>query len=81
MAQGVFMTEWNVFKHKKQTTKLKSEGKHLKAETLEKGFFKIKHSCYFLCFSILFFNLPPRGGSEQQQEISREEMKEGKMQL
>lgn len=81
MAQGVFMTEWNVFKRKKQTTKLKSEGKHLKAESLEKGFFKIKHSCYFLCFSILFFNLPPRGGSEQQQEIRREEMKEGKMQL
>lgn len=44
------MTEWNVFKRKKQTTKLKSEGKHLKAESLEKGFFKIKHSCYFLCF-------------------------------
>ena len=79
MAQGVFMTEWNVFKHKNHTIKLKSEGKHFRTDILEKGFFKIKHSCYFLCFSI--FNLPPRGGFEQQQEISREEMKEGKMQL
>lgn len=41
----------------------------------------LKHSCYLLCFIILFFNLPPRGGSEQQQEIGRGEMKEEKMQL
>lgn len=56
----------NVSKHTKtpKTTKLKSEGKHLRTDTLEKDFFKIKHSSVFFVFPYHSLIGPLKGGLE-----------------